>query len=201
VGEEPFGATLPVHAELVLIGGDDVAARMDGEPIAAGPIARGAGAHQLTLTTRGGALVWAGWIALAEGTVVRVRVPLAPACTRVDLARASLVAEAVRAEGVRCDRWVAVAPSPAARRGAIRIATCEAGRCGPLVEWGTAAAIAKSGPERAERADRRGWPAWGTWALVGVGVAAVTVTAIIASGALDARPTETRFVNGGVKAE
>ena len=45
---------------------------------------------------------------------------------------------------------------------------------------------------------RTGLP-WTAWGLVGVGVAVATGVIIMASGALQPAPSETRFVSGGIK--
>jgi hypothetical protein len=46
-----------------------------------------------------------------------------------------------------------------------------------------------------------GWPTWATWGLVGAGAVIATGVVLVASGALQAAPTETRFVSGGIKVQ
>jgi hypothetical protein len=108
--------------------------------------------------------------------------------------------EAVRAPAVRCGRWVAAIASQAEHHG-LRVASCEAGACGPLVEWRVLSTEPWSAGsrERPAEATRSAWPAWATWTIAGVGVAGTVVGILAASGALKSAPNETRFVNGGLQ--
>ena len=45
------------------------------------------------------------------------------------------------------------------------------------------------------------WPAWATWTAVGVGAALATTLTLVATGVFESRPTEPRFVAGGVRTE
>jgi hypothetical protein len=211
VGERAFAPSVSVDATLALEsaeaeprGEHGVTLRLDGAAVAAGPIARGEGIHQLTVL-RDGAPVWSSWITLAAGAVVRVPVPPPPPCSSRDLARASIDGDEVRATAVRCPRWTAVAR--ARTFATLRIARCADGRCDPLAPQRTDEAPLAEPPPLAPRAAgaadaerSRHWPAWATWTLVGVAAAAVTTAVVlVASGAFASPPVETRFVNGGVR--
>lgn len=186
-----------VHATIAG-GGPDVALTLDGAPVAAGPIERSAGVHQL-VATRGGRVAWAAWVPIAEGAVIAVPDVAGAACSADDLSRARLVGDAIEARGVRCPRWVAATPSGdgEAIGASVRVATCEADRCGALLEWhaprdaGFVPAPRTDGPYK--------WPAWGTWTLVGAGAVATGVIVIVATGVFAPTRTDVRFVNGGIK--
>jgi hypothetical protein len=197
---ETSAASHPADAEVTLVLPDDDAARLDGESVAPGGVATThVGLHVLVVIA-GGAPVWAGWIEVQPGrSSVTIDAPAAAPCSIVDAAHAELSGERVLGPRVRCARWVAVARGPAP--GALRIASCYGARCGPLLVWREAApwtgpAPASPSPE-ARHAQR--WPGWATWVLAGAGVAVAAGIAIAASGALQAPPTETRFVSGGLK--
>jgi hypothetical protein len=197
---ETSAASHPPRAELVLALPDPDGARLDGADVpATGLAATRAGLHALVVTAEG-APVWAGWIEVPPGrSTLAIDAPAAPPCSSADTARAGLESETVRADHVRCARWVAVAPGPAP--GALRIATCGASQCGPVVVWRAAApwtGPSPVAPAAGDGRDRR-WPAWATWVLAGAGVAVATGIALAASGAFQAAPTETRFVSGGLK--
>lgn len=155
-----------------------------------------AGLHAVRVTLDG-APVWASWVDAPPGTSsLTLEAPVAPPCSTRDTAGALLVDGVVRPGPVRCDRWVAA--SAGAEPGALRVALCEAGRCSPLLPWGPPQRWTWQPPH--ERATGRRWPAWGTWTLVGAGVAvaAGVGAAVLASGALQPGPAETRFVSGGL---
>jgi hypothetical protein len=99
---------------------------------------------------------------------------------------------------VACDRWVAAAPT--ARRGAVLVARCSADNSGPYVEWRSEGGLDVTGT-RPITPHGGPWPAWATWTALGVGVVAATTITLIATGALESRPTEQRFVAGGVRIE
>jgi hypothetical protein len=154
---------LPVSFQVVLDGEGEM--RLDGRPVTAGTVAKTPGEHQLTVTRRG-TLVWAGWIGVAEGTVVRIAPPEPPPCSAFDFATVSVVGTTVRATGVRCDLWVAAKPE--GDQGKLFVALCRRDRCDALLEWrslGTGPPV-PVGPAST-------WPAWATWTLVGVGAAAI----------------------------
>jgi hypothetical protein len=200
---EVTAATPAPDAQLEVELPEDAQAWLDGRPLAGQPptLATRAGLHALVVTS-GGAPVWAEWIELGPGrTAVEADAPRAPPCSTADVARARLAGEALDARGVRCARWVAVAPGP--RPGSLDIALCEASQCGALFEWHDAPAWSRPAPvavsDRAAHAAHP-WPAWATWTLAGaaaVGVGVGLGLAIAASGA--AAPPATRFVTGGLK--
>jgi hypothetical protein len=156
-----------------------------------------AGLHAVVVTS-GGSPIWAEWIELASGpTTLDADVPGPPACSGADVARARVAAATLYAEGVRCPRWIAMAPGTSP--GGLAVASCEASQCGPLLEWHEAPAWSRPPPASARASHANHWPAWATWVLAGAGVAVATGVVIAASGALQAAPTETRFVTGGLK--
>ncbi len=141
---------------------------------------------------------WVSIAASAEPTTIDVRLAEGGACDGGSFAGVTRQDDRVRAEGVSCGRWLAAIP--AERRGAVLVARCERDACGPLLEWRVEPAGAGSAPLPIP-VKSGAWPAWATWALVGVGAAAAGTAAVIATGALESRPTETRFVAGGVRIE
>jgi hypothetical protein len=102
----------------------------------------------------------------------------------------------VDATGARCTQWVAALAGDTP--GEVRVALCEADRCGPLLSWRSAVTLPWSPPAERPRAT---WPAWATWGLVGAGAAIATGVVVFATGALQPPPPETRFVSGGVKTQ
>jgi hypothetical protein len=203
---ETGAASHPADAEVALgLPGDDEA-RLDGAPVPESGVAvTRAGLHALVVSVDG-APVWAGWIELASGrSTLEIDAPAISPCSSADTAHATFTAGAagaagaLRAERVRCPRWVAAARSP--EPGALLIATCQGPRCGAMMVWRDVQPWAAP-PAVAHGADVgrvRHWPGWATWVLAGAGVAVATGVAIAASGALQAAPTETRFVSGGLK--
>ena len=97
---------------------------------------------------------------------------------------------------VRCSSWVAARAG--ARPGAGARAVCDAGRCGPLLEWGTGGGWTWTPPPDHPRT---GWPTWATWGLVGAGAVVVTGVVLAASGAFQSAPAQTRFASGGLKTQ
>jgi hypothetical protein len=208
---ETSAAAHPAEARLTLAVPGDDQAWLDGRPVSAA-VATHAGPHALVVTAEG-APVWAGWIEVGPGSsTLEVDAPATTPCSIADTARADLAGadETLRAGRVRCTRWVAVVPgAPGTAPGTIRVASCEASRCGALVEWrdtadaGDANRWMRQAPGDAANAvgrPARPWPTWATWAIAGAGVAvAAGIVAVVASGALQAAPTETRFVSGGLK--
>jgi hypothetical protein len=205
---ETSAASQPADAQVTLALPDGDEARLDGAHVSeAGVTATHAGPHALVVMADG-APVWAGWIDLPPGpSAVEIDAPAPTPCSSADAARASLtagdsagVSASVRAQRVRCARWVAVAPGPTP--GALRIATCEGARCSDLLVWRDvppwiAPAPVAGNPEAGRL--QHPWPRWATWVLAGAGVAVAAGIAVAASGALQAAPTETRFVSGGLK--
>jgi hypothetical protein len=197
---EASATSHPADAEVSLVLPDDDAARLDGESVAPSGIATThAGPHALVVIADG-APVWAEWIEVqASRSRWTIDAPAVAPCSIADAARARMAGERVVGERVRCARWVAVARGAAP--GALRIASCDGARCGPLLEWREASpwtgpAPASPSPE-VSRARR--WPGWATWVLAGAGVAVAAGIAAAASRAFQPAPTETRFVSGGLK--
>ncbi|HSO34699.1 MAG TPA: hypothetical protein VLT33_19325, partial [Labilithrix sp.] len=85
---------------------------------------------------------------------------------------------------------------------AVLVARCERSACGPFLEWRSESSFG-SGPAAEPPTTRHGgaWPAWATWTAVGVGAVAATTITLIATGVFESRPTEQRFVVGGVRRE
>jgi len=143
--------------------------------------------------------VWASWIeAPAGSSTVHLTVTGPAPCSSGDLGLGRLDGGTIEAEHVRCGAWVAALPGP--RPSSVLVATCEADRCGPLLEW-SAPAVANWTWTPPPRHPTGGWPTWATWGLVGAGAVIATSVVLVASGALQAAPTETRFVSGGIKGQ
>jgi hypothetical protein len=143
--------------------------------------------------------VWATWVEAPPGSsTVQVGLAAAAPCSSGDLSSAHVAGGAVEARKVRCGGWVAALPGPSA--ASVLVATCEADRCGPLLEWDAPPVTHWTWTPPAEHATG-GWPTWATWGLVGAGAVIATGVVLVASGALQAAPTETRFVSGGVKGQ
>ena len=197
---ETSAASHPPDAEVTLVLPDQDEARLDGNDVpASGVSATRAGLHALVVTADG-IPVWAGWIEVQAGrSSLMIDAPGTAPCSITDAARAELAGDVLRGQRVRCARWVAVARGPAP--GALRIATCEGPRCGPLLVWRDAAPWTGPPPpsRRPDASRARHWPGWATWVVAGAGVAVAAGIAVAASGALQPAPTETRFVSGGLK--
>jgi hypothetical protein len=161
--------------------------------------------HQLVVSVDG-ETVFASWVAIAESpssppSVVSVRVASDGACSAYAFGGVSADGTGgVRAANAVCDHWVAAMPSE--RRGAVLVARCERNACGPFLEWRGAGGF-DAAPGSVPPHVRRGgaWPAWATWTALGVGAVAATTITLIATGVFESRPTEQRFVAGGVRVE
>jgi len=171
-------------------------ARVDGELVDRSHVARRAPGEHALVVAVDGAPSWASWVTLpAEGTTIDLPNLDAPACSRSDVSRAAAsLTGALDASRVTCPAWIAVRE---ARPGAVAIARCEASRCAGWVEWRPGGDRQGGGPRPAEA---RPWPAWATWTIVGAGAAIAAGAIVVAAGAFDRAPRETRFVNGGLKA-
>ncbi len=201
----------PAGASISIKFPDEDRAWLDGRPVEGTNVATSAGPHTIAVTSDG-VPVWATWIDVPGGaSSIETDAPEVAPCSLADTARASPLAAAsgatrsVDAGRVRCGRWVAATVGPVP--GAVSVATCEAASCGPLLDWHvpifpafSATAISSREPP-ADAAGRRGWPAWATWALAGAGAAAAATVVVVAAGAFRSAPTETIFVNGGLKKE
>ena len=188
------GAVVTVHASIAVVADGALTLWLDGAELAAGSVDRSPAAHQL-LVTRDGAPVWAAWVTLAEGTAVRVALAPSAPCTISDVAHARVRDNAIEATGVRCPRWIAARPTSAS---GVLIASCEAERCGALVEWRAPAAALPPSPPKPRTST---WPSWATWTIVGGATALAAGVVLAASGALQPARTETRFINGGIKTQ
>jgi hypothetical protein len=200
VGEQPSNAHPEAATVTVTLEPAGGVLWLDGAvAIAAGAgaaIATRAGPHDVRVTWDD-ATVWAGWVETPAGSsTLRVAVPAPPPCSAGDVGGARAVAGGVEATAVRCRAWIAALPG--AHGGSVVVATCEAGRCGALLEWSPPASWTWAPPEEEPRT---GWPSWATWGLVGVGAVVATGVVLVAAGAFQSAPTETRFVSGGLKAQ
>lgn len=195
VGEQAGTARVAAATIVLDLEPRGATAWLDGQPVAAGPVAASAGAHALVVAWDG-TPVWAAWIdAPAGSSTVRVVAPASPPCSADDLRHAALVGDRIDARGVRCSSWVAALPG--AGPSGVRVATCEAAACGPLLDWHPPSWTWTPPPPVA----RRAWPTWATWGLVGAGAAIATGVLVVATGALQHPAPETRFVSGGIKSE
>jgi hypothetical protein len=210
LGEQPNAPEPPaasVRLELSPEGAQAVLdGRTEGQGAADAPgvttMATHAGPHVLVVSWQG-TPIWAGWLETPAGdSTVRVAAPPPPPCSTGDLShvRVDSSSGAVAAGEARCAQWTAaLAALPGATPGEVRVATCEANRCGPLLTWRAAAEVPWTPPPPRPAAS---WPTWATWGLVGAGAAIATGIVIVASGALQPPPSpETRFVSGGVRAQ
>lgn len=164
-----------------------------------GVVTTHAGLHAIVITWDD-APVWASWVeAPAGSSTVHLPVTGPPPCSSGDLGLARVAGGGtIDGEHVRCGAWAAALPGP--RPSTILVAVCEADRCGALIEWNAAAPANWTWTPPPEHPGG-GWPTWATWGLVGAGAVIATGVVLVASGALQASPTETRFVSGGIKVQ
>ena len=196
VGEQ--GSASPPAATLTLPAGLATGATtvlLDGSRVTGASVATRAGPHALVVE-QGGAVVWASWIEAPAGTsAAQVTAPLAAACSRADVARASLTGETIDATDVACPSWIAATAGAAGPAG-VRVAVCEGHHCGALLPWRAPLPWTYDLPP--ERPASRS-PAWAAWGLVGAGAVITTGIVILATGVLKPAPTGTQFVAGGVR--
>jgi hypothetical protein len=216
IGEVAFAPRPHTTATLIVHGGSSRAlvARLDGTELTGAPGSSGttrytldvpAAEHQIVVSVDG-ETAFASWVAISESpaaspALVDVRVGSDGACGTASFGGVSADGTGgVRAGGVTCDHWVAAMPTE--RAGAVLVARCERDACGPFLEWRTAGGL-EAAPGAAPPQVRRGgaWPAWATWTALGVGAVAATTITLIATGVFESRPTEQRFVAGGVRLE
>ena len=192
VGEQGSGAgpaAATISLDIVPAGAES---RLDGTAVQGGTVATRAGTHALVVSWRG-ETVWATWIETPAGSsAVHVEAPADPPCSAGDLSQASVAGDGVDAGRVRCTSWVAAMAGPQG----IRVSECEAGRCGPPVDW--RAPVPWTYEPTAHGGRGGSWPTWATWGLVGAGAVIAGSIVVIASGVLKPAPTETQFVTGGV---
>ena len=201
VGEASASPSKAITATIAIEGASDFEVRLDGVSLLTESVTRTEGEHALVVA-HDGATRFAAWVSLTAGATIRVRVPSPSPCSVPDLARAREQAEGagVHAEGVRCARWIAVAAG--ARPGGLRVATCERSSCGSLVDWRLEPALPGflTQPPEAE-APRKKLPTWASLALFGAGIVVTGTIAIVVADAVRKPEQETRFVNGGIKAQ
>jgi hypothetical protein len=191
---EPHSSTSDPTVSFTLVAPAGVTARIDGVATVSGPVTKTASAH-IVVAERDGVVLWASWVNVTAGMTVTL--PPLSACTTDDLSAARIEGDHVEGHGVRCGGWIAAAVADDDPTS-VRVATCEGSQCGPLLEWRVLRAPPFiPGTESAPAGGR--WPAWATWTIVGVGAAGAAVAVALASGALQSRPTETQFVNGGIR--
>ena len=205
VGEATAPKRSTVTVSFVVKGGGDLVVRVDGAALDK----KTTSGDTTTFTTEaipaehqvvayvGGDPVFASWISIASKTSIDLHVGDRAACAASSLARAVVENGAVRAAGIACPSWVAALPGD--KKGSVMVARCTNASCGPLLEWRTETFETKGPPQPLTHEKK--WPTWATWALVGAGAAAAATITVIATGALESRPTETRFVAGGVRTE
>jgi len=214
VGETSFPPRRKTAATLAVSGAGKrrLVVRLDGLEITGAASAEGTTSFALDVpaaehhvgVTLDDEQVFASWIAIADTApdaprpTIPINVGDSGACSAKTFSRVARdESGGIRAPSVSCDRWVAAIPSE--RRGAVLVARCERDGCGPLLEWRVESSLGAGAP--ADIPIRHAWPAWATWTMVGVGVVAVAVTTVVATGVLETRPVEQRFVSAGVKVE
>jgi hypothetical protein len=172
-------------------------ASLDGRPVSPGAGKSAPGEHQLTVT-RKGVLVWAGWVGVGQGAVVRVAPPGPVPCSAEDLGHVVVDGNAaegkvVRSSGVRCPLWVLA--DPEGTEGRLLVTSCKMDRCGALLEWRVngAGSVVPGGAVAST------WPAWASWTLVGVGAAAIAGVTIGIDAAFHSGAAPAPFVLGGCK--
>ncbi len=206
IGETRFPSPPRRRATVVIEGGagPNVELRLDGVVLAASarsPETRyvadvAAGEHQLVATVDG-RVAFASWVTFAgtDPAPVRIHLGESGACAAAQLAEVQAQGDVVRAPGVACPRWIAAIAGE--RRGAVRVARCRGDACGPLLEWRVEPLTDHGPPQPVTKTAP--WPAWATWTLAGAGAIAVGSIALVATGVLETRPVEPRFVVGGAR--
>lgn len=144
------------------------------------------------VATRDGAVVYAAWVAVRGPLEIEVPDATNP-CSIPALSAARREGDRVLAPGITCPAWVTATPSD----HGVLVSRCERDQCTSLVEWRRAADVAFE-PTR-DRA--KPLPAWATWTVIGIGAATVASVVLIAAGAFESRPVESRFVLGGARSE
>ncbi len=164
----------------------------------AGVVKTQAGLHALVVAWDG-VPVWATWVEAPPGSSTLHVAAAGPApCSTSDVGQARVASGTIDAQHVQCAAWVAALPG--SKPTSVLVATCEAGRCGAVLEWDAPAPAGWTWTPPA-KPPPGGWPTWATWGLVGAGAVIATSVVLVASGALQSAPTESRFVSGGVKSQ
>ncbi len=215
IGEVAFPARPPASAMLSVHGASSrkLVARLDGNELTGTTTADGVTSypldvppaeHQVVVSLDGDPL-FASWVSIAAASPgsQRLTIPIHvgddSACSAASLAGVVREGNTVHAAGISCERWVAA--YPAERRGSVLVSRCERNVCGAFVEWRSEGGLGGAGGVPAAGTHAGTWPAWATWTAIGVGVVAATTVALIATGVFESRPTEPRFVAGGVRVE
>lgn len=194
IGETAAPRPADVAAAFAFDADPDLRVSVDGTPIAPGPGKFAPGEHAV-VAERNGRVVWADWVSISSGIDVIVPSFGPASCTNADLARARGARDGVDARGVTCERWIAAVP---AGSSSVRVAICERDACGPFVTW--QAHGGPLGPVLPPRKHVDRTPLWiGVTAASVVAVIAATSIALVATGAFEPAPHETKFVGGGVK--
>ena len=216
IGEVAFPPRARAAATLTVqsLPGRKVVARLDGLELAGSAAADGMTSyaldvppaeHQVVVTVDGDP-AFASWVAIAPTSAgaPRLTIPIHVGgadggCSGASLGSVTRQGDKVLAPGVTCDQWVAAVPGT--RRGSVLVARCARSTCGSFVEWRSEGGLEADGAGHGVAPYDRVWPAWATWTAVGVGAVAITTVVLIATGVFESRPTEPRFVAGGVRIE
>lgn len=193
LGEPARAAALTAPAVDITLDADGSAELLlDGVHTTRGGLKTVAGEHQL-LAVDDGRIVWGAWITVDAGTVVRVGLPRPPSCSRGDFRGVALHDGDVLAGDVHCGTWIA---GDARSKDVLRVAVCEAARCGTWIEvrpWDREPRTVPPVPAH------HGFPAWATWTLVTAGALATTALVLWGAGVFDPRPTVVQFTQGPVQ--
>jgi len=148
-------------------------------------VSSAAGDHHARVS-RGGRLLWAGWLELAaEGRSIRLPVPETVACSPDDIGQSYFAAgRAVAAAHARCESYVLAR----AREGGIEAALCERERCGKVVIWEHLQAGAATPPPPSKA------PLWPYAIAATAGALVITSIALWRTGVFDRAEPTTREV-------
>lgn len=184
IGEK--SVTPPAKVPLTIRGRGEVT--IDGRP-PAGTVLPG---EHAIVAKRDGAIVYAAWIAVRGP--LEITIPVSDdACSLPAFASVKREGDQVLAPGATCPAWIAAVPS----EHGVLIARCERDACSSLSEWRSPGrdVFVLPPPDRS----RSPLPGWATWTVVGISAATVASVVLVAAGAFESRPVETRFVVGGTK--
>ncbi|HWZ89638.1 MAG TPA: hypothetical protein VNW92_12330, partial [Polyangiaceae bacterium] len=139
-----------------------------------------------------GRLLWAGWVALAEGQgQLHLPIPATIPCSPDDIGAGHFEGgRAIAAPRARCESYVL---ARARAGGGIDAALCERASCGKVVIFEHVA------PGAASAGSEHSWPRWGTYSLLAAGGLLATGLVLWRAGVFDRSPaqTTTRFVYSG----
>lgn len=185
----------PVH--YTLTAGVPDGARLVVDGVATEPGERSAleGLHHVRVE-KGGVTLFASFVGVGEGSLVRVSAEGALPCSRADLSGVARGAGgAIVTDGARCGSWVAVVHGG---RGELLVATCRAGACGELLPWSAAHEERPIAPAAHVHA---GFPLWATVTLASLGVLAVAGAVVGVVFATQQGTTSYQFTQGPTKIE